>query len=355
MLTPRRRLRRPLLGGLILLGLLGLASPQSEPPPPDPSKPHHGPDGRFRNPRLQTGQRTGAFFRWKLGLGEKDPVVQVPEDFVFPNAMERARNPGPTVTWVNHSTFLVSAGGLNVLTDPIWSDRCSPVQWVGPKRRHPPGVAFEDLPRIDHVFVSHSHYDHLDADTVKAIGDGPTWWVPLRLGAWFREQGITRVVEMDWWDSREVPGPEGGTMRITSVPVQHFSGRTPFDHNETLWSGWVVRIGKRQFYFAGDTGYNTRDFRDARRRLGPMDLALIPIGAYNPRWFMKQMHVNPEEAVRIHEDLGARLSIAMHWKTFKLTDEPPREPPYRLFLALKARGIPTDRFRVLEPGQRISW
>ena len=269
--------------------------------------------------------------------------------------MEHAHNPGPTVTWVNHSTFIIGAEGTNVLTDPIWSDRCSPVQWAGPKRRHPPGIAFEDLPRIDHVFISHSHYDHLDIETVKAIGNGPTWWVPLRLGDWFNEQGITNVVELDWWDTRTVNGQNGEKIHITSVPVQHFSGRTPFDRNLTLWTGWVVRVGERQFYFAGDTGYNKFDFREARKRLGPMDLALIPIGAYNPRWFMKSVHVNPKEAVRIHEDLDARLSIGMHWKTFKLTDEPSREPPYALHLALKERGISADRFRVLEPGQRIAW
>ncbi|MFQ5458778.1 MAG: MBL fold metallo-hydrolase, partial [Myxococcota bacterium] len=264
-------------------------------------------------------------------------------------------NPGPTVTWVNHSTFLVSADGVNVLTDPIWSDRCSPLQWLGPKRRHPPGVAFADLPRIDHVVISHSHYDHLDLDTVKALGNGPTWWVPLRLAAWFEAQGITNVVELDWWASRDIARNGKSPLRFTSVPVQHFSGRTPFDRNTTLWTGWVVRIGERQFYFAGDTGYNAHDFTGARKRLGPMDLALIPIGAYNPRWFMRDMHVNPAEAAQIHLDLGSRLSIGMHWKTFRLTDEPSREPPYALFLALEEQGIPPGRFRVLDPGQRIAW
>ena len=335
-----------------MLALLGLAA---ESPPPDPAKPHHGREGRFRNPHLTTRTRISSFFKWQSGLAGRDPVLDIPGDFAFPNPMEMAHNPGPTVTWVNHSTFIASAEGVNILTDPIWSDRCSPVQWMGPRRRHAPGVPLADLPRIDHVVVSHSHYDHLDLDTVKAIGNGPTWWVPLGLAAWFKEQGITNLVELDWWGTRKIETSGGPALQITSVPVQHFSGRTPFDRNTTLWTGWVVRIGERQFYFAGDTGYNAHDFREARERLGPMDLSLIPIGAYNPRWFMKNVHVNPAEAAQIHLDLESRLSIGMHWKTFRLTDEPSNEPPYALYLALKKHSISTDAFRVLEPGQRIAW
>ncbi len=349
---------RPFIAGVIvfgMLGLLGLASESRSSRPRDPEKPHHGSDGRLRNPHLHTRDRASAFFRWQFGLGEKDPVLSIPTGFAFPNAGEMAHNPGPTVTWVNHSTFVVSAEGVNILTDPIWSERCSPIQWAGPRRRHPPGVRFKDLPRIDHVVISHSHYDHLDRDTVTALGNGPTWWVPLGMAEWFNEQGITNLVELDWWDSRNAASTDGPPLRFTSVPVQHFSGRTPFDRNATLWTGWVVRIGERQFYFAGDTGYNEHDFRETSRQLGPMDLALIPIGAYNPRWFMRDMHVNPAEAVRIHEDVQSRLSIGMHWNTFKLTDEPAKEPPYALHIALKKRNIPHDRFRVLDPGQRIAW
>lgn len=339
-----------------MLSLLGFASTAGgPPPPPDPSKPHHGADGRFRNPHAVAEHRLMGFLKWQLGRGPLDDVLRIPRSFRFPNAHELAHNPGPTLTWVNHSTFLVTAEGVNILTDPIWSDRCSPVQWAGPRRKHPPGLAFKDLPPIHHVVISHSHYDHLDAETVRRIGNRATWWVPLRLADWFHERGITNVVELDWWDSREVPGKKGSPVRVTSVPVQHFSGRTAFDRNTTLWSGWVVRVGGRQFYFAGDTGYNPRDFRETRQRLGPMDLSLIPIGAYNPRWFMKPVHVSPEEAVQIHEDLESRLSIGMHWRTFRLTAEPMHEPPYRLSLDLDKRGIPHERFRVLDPGQRIAW
>jgi N-acyl-phosphatidylethanolamine-hydrolysing phospholipase D len=335
--------------------LLGLTADRGGPFVADPAKPHHGPDGRFCNPNNPARHAFSEFLRWQAGGGPRDERLVIPRGFTFPNPRERAHNAGPTAVWINHSTFLVSAGGVNVLTDPIFSERCSPVPWAGPRRRHPPGIAIEDLPPIHHVFVSHSHYDHLDLDTARAIGNRATWWVPLRLGAWFREQTITNVVELDWWDTREVRARKGQGLLVTSVPVQHFSGRTLLDRNTTLWTGWMVRIGQRQFYFAGDTGYNPHDFRVARERLGPVDLALIPIGAYSPRWFMKPVHVNPEEAVQIHEDLGARLSIGMHWKTFRLTAEPMKEPPYALYLAMEKRRIPFDRFRVIDPGQRINW
>ncbi len=335
--------------------LLGFAADRGGPFVPDPAKPHHGSNGRFCNPHIPARHAFSEFLRWQGGGGPRDEALVIPRGFEYPNPREHALGPGPAVTWINHATFLVSGEGVNVLTDPIFSERCSPVPWAGPRRRHPPGIPLENLPPVHHVIVSHSHYDHLDLETARAIGNRATWWVPLGLAAWFREQGITNVVELDWWDTREVPGGNESPVRMTSVPVQHFSGRTLLDRNTTLWTGWVVRIGKCQFYFAGDTGYNPHDFRAARERLGPMDLALIPIGAYSPRWFMKPVHVNPQEAVQIHEDLGARLSIGMHWKTFRLTAEPMEEPPYALYRAMEKRVIPFDRFRVLGPGQRIAW
>ncbi|HWU69175.1 MAG TPA: MBL fold metallo-hydrolase [Stenotrophobium sp.] len=251
------------------------------------------------------------------------------------------------LTWIGHSSFLVQWQGLNILTDPHLTARASPLRHAGPKRQQPPALDFAGLPKIDAVVVSHNHYDHLDRDTVKRLArdHAPRFFVPLGLKVWFGREGIDNVTELDWWQDTQWQA-----LRVTAVPVQHFSGRTASDRNATLWCGFVLELAGRRLFFAGDTGYS-RDFADIGERFAPIDLALIPIGAYEPRSFMRPVHVDPEEAVKIHRDIGSRQSVAMHWGTFRLTLEPLDDPPRRLAAALQHEGIAQDRFWVLKHGE----
>ena len=252
--------------------------------------------------------------------------------------------------WIGHSTVLVSIDGVNVLTDPVFSDRASPVSFAGPKRVVPPALTLPDLPEIDAVVISHSHYDHLDLPSLTALHTQQpqiTFLVPLGLKDLLQGAGITKVLELDWWEEVMVD-----KVKFTATPVRHWSSRTPFDRNQTLWSGWMVNFPDYAFYFAGDTGY-TDDFIQTRERLGAPDLAAIPIGAYDPREFMKASHMNPEEAVRAFEDLQADKAIAVHWGTFKLTLEPLAEPPQRLKAELARRELKANRFQALSHGQKL--
>lgn len=253
-----------------------------------------------------------------------------------------------TVTWVGHSTFLVQLGGLNILTDPHFTGRASPLKFAGPERLVKPGLALRDLPPLDLVLVSHNHYDHLDEGTVKWLArhhPKAVYAVPLGLRRWLQRRRVHNVVELDWWQAHA-----GHGFTVTAVPVQHFSGRTATDRNRTLWCGFVVEVDGRRLFFAGDTGYS-KDFADIGERFAPVDLALLPIGAYEPRWFMRAMHVNPEEAVRIHREIGSRQSVAMHWGTFRLTEEPLDEPPRQLAAALAKADVSPERFWVLRHGE----
>lgn len=310
-------------------------------------KPHHTSKG-FRNnyPHVRRGLKdflsfvneydwsrpSGAHFE----LAANDPAAL------------RANTSEPTITWIGHSSFLVQIGGKNLLTDPHFSPRAFPVQFAGPERWVPPGLALKDLPRIDMVFISHNHYDHLDEKSVLEIAKRhpeAQFFVPLGVKRWFKRRKIGNVVELDWWGKTE---QQGATLH--AVPVQHFSGRTATDRNKTLWCGWVIELAGRRIFFAGDTGYS-KDFKDIGARFPYMDLALLPIGAYEPRWFMQAMHVNPEDAVKIHQDVKARLSVGMHWGTFRLTLEPMNEPPQRLAQALVAAHVSQDRFWVMQHGE----
>ena len=256
----------------------------------------------------------------------------------------------PTATWIGHASFLVQLAGMNILVDPQFSERASPVQFAGPKRIVPLPLAVEELPRIDVVIISHNHYDHLDVASVKALAAlpvaSPLFLVPLGLKEWFRGIGIERVEELGWWESRSL-----GAVRFTLVPVQHWSKRTLWDTNKTLWGGWVLEGGGVKIVHTGDLGYS-KDARDIGERLGPFDLALIPIGAYAPRWFMKTMHVDPAEAVQVRSDLRARRAIGMHWGTFEnLTDEPLDEPPEALAKWRVAAKLSRDEFDVMMIGE----
>ncbi|MGH9347334.1 MAG: MBL fold metallo-hydrolase [Vicinamibacterales bacterium] len=249
-------------------------------------------------------------------------------------------------TFVNHSTFLVEGGGLAFLTDPVWARRASPVQWAGPGRVRHPGIPFDRLPPIDVVLVSHNHYDHMDLTTLRRLQARFGSRIVTTLGnkAFLERCGLRRVVELDWWQSHE---------GITATPAQHFAARSLFDRNRTLWAGFALTLGKRRLYFAGDSGYHTH-FTAIGRRLGPFDLSLVPIGAYEPRWFMGAAHMNPDEAVRAHRDLQSRLSVAMHFGCFHLADEGIEEPVRELGRALERHAVPASAFRVLEPGESLA-
>lgn len=257
----------------------------------------------------------------------------------------------PSITWIGHATVLVQIEGVNILTDPQWSERASPVSWGGPRRLSPPGLRFEDLPRIDVVLISHDHYDHLDLDTVKRLAAtyDPLFLVPLGLKAWFAENGMTRVEEMDWWQEREYRA-----LKFVCVPAQHFSQRTLTDANQRLWASWSVLSPERRFYFSGDTGYFTF-FKEIGQRLGPFDVAALAIGAYLPPEMMKFVHLTPEEAVQAFIDLKAGALLGIHWGTFDLTDEPLGEPPQRLLAEIRRRNIDSSRAWIFKIGETRPW
>ena len=254
-----------------------------------------------------------------------------------------------TVTWVGHATFLLQIGGLNVLTDPMWGPRASPVSWAGPRRHRPPGLAFDALPPIDLVVQSHDHYDHLDEPTVRRIvarWPDARWMAPLGLSGLLGSWGVRDVRELDWWEAARERD-----VTVTSTPAQHFSGRGPRNRDGTLWCGWSVRAGDRAVWFAGDTGYHP-EFAAIGTRCGPFDLVLLPVGAYEPRWFMRPMHMNPEDAVQAYQDLRTTAPmVPMHWGTFKLTDEPLAEPPVRTAAAWRAAALPAAALWILTPGE----
>lgn len=264
----------------------------------------------------------------------------------------RRNHTDATVTWIGHATLLIQLDGLNILTDPHWSDRASPVGFAGPKRLVVPGVPFEGLPRIHIVLISHDHYDHLDVRTVHRLARAhrPLFFVPLGLKQWFAARQIPDVEELDWWES-----VQRGECLLTCIPVQHFSGRTPWDRNRRLWSGWSILGRRRHFLFAGDTGYYQELFRQIGQRLGPCHVAAVPIGAYLPPSMMKFMHSTPEQGLQIAADVRADRLLAMHWGTFDLTDEPLGEPPKRLEAEATRVGMDLNRLWVMQPGETRDW
>lgn len=291
--------------------------------------------------------------RWLVAGIAPDPGfdAHVPADFAYPNPRTPLDIARPHATWIGHDSFVLQLAGLRILTDPIFGDYAAPVPWPAMRRLRPAGLALAQLGPVDAVLLSHNHYDHLEAATVRALGERAHWFVPLGLKAWFARRGVQRVTELDWWQTVEF----ADRVQLTFTPAQHFSARGLFDRNRSLWGGWAVQGAARRVYFAGDTGYHERIFRDIGARLGPPDLALLPIGSYEPRSFMQSMHADPADAVQIHRDLGSRLSVGMHWGSFRLSAEPPQHPPWRLFQALQAAGEAPEKFRVLEHGQALNF
>jgi L-ascorbate metabolism protein UlaG (beta-lactamase superfamily) len=252
------------------------------------------------------------------------------------------------LTFVNHATFLIQTHGLNILTDPVWSKRVGPVSWFGPARVRPPGIDFDALPPIHLVLISHNHYDHLDRATLKRISArfSPRFLVPWGNRKLLQSAGAREIVEFDWWQTLDLSAGCG----ITFAPTQHWSKRGLFDRQKSLWGSFMVSAGGRRIYFGGDSAYSSH-FADIRRRLGAPDLALLGIGAYEPRWFMQTMHMNPAEAVAAHRDLGARESIGMHFGTFRLSAEGMDHPPEDLKTAVAAAGLPDTAFTTLQVGE----
>jgi L-ascorbate metabolism protein UlaG (beta-lactamase superfamily) len=343
--------RRASLVALLLLACLPAAAVHVESAGVE-SKPLHHLRRGFRNLdddyRYGLGDRAWRFVRRGFELraprGERPAVVR------NDGASLRANGTDPTVTWVGHSTFLVQLDGVNILTDPQWSDRASPVDFAGPRRLVAPGVAFGDLPPIHAVVISHDHYDHLDAETVDRLAreHRPRFFVPLGLRAWLADRGITDVVELDWWQTAEFRG-----LTVACTPAQHSSGRGLTDQYLRLWASWAVLGQTKRFFFAGDTGYDPR-FRAIGERFGPFDLAAIPIGGYSAYRTRHPNHVNPEEAIQLFEDVRGRLLVPMHWGTFDMNREPFREPPEWLARVAVDRGL-EEQVAVLSPGQTIHW
>jgi L-ascorbate metabolism protein UlaG (beta-lactamase superfamily) len=297
----------------------------------------------FFNPGGASGRGLRDLLKWKLNA---HPVP-------WPKRVKVVRRPVPpppvsdgvVATWVGHATFVLRTKSATIISDPMFSETAGPLPGLGPRRAAAPGVDFDAVPRVDLILLSHDHYDHCDLPTLRRLArrDDPIVVSPLGHRALLAGAGLSRIVELDWWESRAcAPGAE-----VTLVPARHWSRRRPFGTDTRLWGGFMVRSGGRLVYFAGDSGYQDGLFSEVRRRCGAPDLALIPIGAYEPRWFMSDAHMNPAEAVRVHREVGARRSLAMHWGTFQLTDEG-RDDPVR---ALEAARAETDDFVAIAPGE----
>jgi N-acyl-phosphatidylethanolamine-hydrolysing phospholipase D len=388
--------RHAALSGLITGALLFITGCSTVNPYFDSSRPHHTPEG-FRNTySASVNKPFSDLLRWRLqalrdGLPrppeQLTPTVHADAAALRAWAQSPVAQQQPTATWLGHSTVLVQASGFTTLTDPHFGERASPLSFAGPKRAQPPGLAVSQLPVIDVVLVSHNHYDHLDDTSIRALAVAPAahgrplFVVPLGMAEWIKRRGIDRVVELDWWDRIDLardaqglvqvvkstrsavpvtPGPSAGrTLEVVLTPVQHWSARSLGDRNQSLWGGFAVLGDDFHWYFSGDTGYS-RDFVDTRNHFaqrhalvdgGGFDLALIAIGAYEPRWFMKEQHVNPAEAVQIHLDLGAKRSLGVHWGTFSLTDEALDQPPKDLAVARQQRGLSQADFDVMAVGE----
>lgn len=314
----------------------------------------------FFTPGAAQPQGLSGVIKWQLNhertepwpAFHDDPVGNVPDARLMSSA--DSTTPSPVrVTYVNHSTMLMQFDGLNVLTDPIYENRVSPFSFVGPARNCPPGIRFDDLPKIDVLLLSHNHWDHLEICTVKKLAarDNPRIICPLGVKAFLEQEGVANVTEMDWHQAVSVTDQT----IVHCVPAQHFSGRGMFDRDATLWAGYVIdnkAVGK--LYFAGDSGYGPH-FKAIGQQFGPIRLALIPIGAYKPNWFMSPVHVNPAEAVQIHQDVNSRQSVAIHFGTFPLADDGEVEPVTDLKKALTAKRIDLERFQALKNGQSVNF
>ena len=305
----------------------------------------------FIQPHHVNPWRRRDFWRWQLFAR---PVPWPPPAPLQP----QSRLPAPQaddviVTWIGHASFLLQSARGNFLFDPVFSERASPLTWVGPRRNHPPGLALKALPRIDGILLSHDHYDHCDLPSLRqlAAAHDAVFIAPLRHADLLEQAGAKKIHELDWWQTLPLGLTPDATATLT--PSKHWSNRLGSPRNHRLWGGFYLRLGPKRIWFVGDSGYDAEIFRAIRERLRPPDLALVPIGAYEPRWFMAPMHMNPAEAVQAHRDVGARRSIGMHWGTFQLTDEGRDDPVHALMAARLAAGLLPADFDILAPGQSV--
>ncbi len=316
--------------------------PQASDPQTDLLYAPHGEPGRFFNPWAPFNNRFLDLLRWQLSKDKGYDKSVPPRIPVMANdgAYLADRGQPDSVTWVGHSTFAVQDGGEVFLTDPHFGARA-----LLPKRKSPPGIPLEAVPAEAFAVLSHNHYDHLDGWSVRHLPASIPWFVPLGLGGWLGKRG-RQAVELDWWQS-----VRHGRWTLTCLPAQHWSNRFGMARNSTLWCSWLLDSGSRRYFFAGDTGY-FQGFQEFGRKLAPIDIAFLPIGAYEPRWFMRPQHADPEEAYRAFRDLGARTMIPMHWGCFDLTDEPVDLAPKVLAEILDRTGADRSRVRTMAVGER---
>ncbi len=306
-------------------------------------------DGKqFKNPSGKPANDIKEVFKF-MGSRKPDKWQRNYETFVRSEAIPIPTKETVQITFINHSTFLIQYQGVNILTDPIWSKRCSPFQFMGPARMRPPGIRFEDLPKIDLVLVSHNHYDHMDKLTIQRLTKkwNPTFVTSLGNKATLERWGCTVQDELDWWQETSF-----GDLSIKATPCNHFSSRGIFDRDQTLWCGFLLTKNNHKLYFAGDSGYSDV-FPQIGKQVGTIDVSLIPIGAYLPVWFMSPIHISPKEAVQVHIDVNSKQSIAMHFGTFALADDGPFRPIKELAEALANAQIDPAKFIVPEEGKSI--
>lgn len=320
-----------------------LSAPGYNGPPSD-----HFTGKKFINPGNPEAHGLGALLKWLTNRQRGPWKYHHEEADVKPQETVTQTR----ITFINHTTFLIQTQGVNILTDPVYSERVSPFSFAGPKRMRPPGVKFEDLPKIDLVLLSHNHYDHLDVATVTRLKQSfdPVFVVPLGVAKYLQQKDITRIEELDWWKNVSTV-----SLNITSIPAQHFSGRGFFDRDKTLWCGYTIGTKDTTICFLGDTGYNEQIFTTIPKRIGDIDLAIVPIGAYKPLWFMSPVHCSPEEAVQIHLDLKARMSIASHFGTFPLGDDGEEDPVLDLARAREKFNIASEEFIPLKQGASLDY
>ncbi len=336
----------PIIVVLIFFGIgFALSAPKYKGPVSD-----HFDGKKFFTPGGRQAQGLSGVFKWMSNRKHEPWKIQH-------NVSHGAKPPervgrGSRITFVNHSSFLIQVDGINILTDPVWSERVSPFSWAGPKRMRPPGIRFEDLPKIDLILLTHNHYDHLDLPTLTSIYRKHQSKIVTSLGvkAFLESRNIDNATELDWWETFKF----NDSILIESVPAQHFSSRGMFDRDATLWCGFVIRRPGGNIYFVGDTGYHPNIFKEIGERCAPIDVAIVPIGAYKPEWFMSPIHVSPAEAVQIHSDIQSRLSIATHFGTFPLADDTLEDPIFGLQQALKEKGISPESFIVPKEGEGIA-